>query len=90
MDRQSRYEEALQRIYTVLRAIDGNSSLSDISERLKWRRATLYTVLRALESMGFIEIEVSTGIPRKVIPRLTEKGKIFLECLEKVSGTSEK
>jgi len=81
---ESRYEEALRRIRSVLKAIDNESSLSDIAEKLGWRRATLYTVLRSLEKMGLIKLETVIGPPRKVVPKMTEKGKTLLECLEKV------
>jgi len=81
---ESRYEESLRRIYAVLKAIDGESSISDLAEKLGWRRATLHTVLRGLEDMGLVELETVQGIPRKVVPKLTEKGKTLRECLDKV------
>ncbi len=81
---ESRYEEALRRIHSVLKAIDGESSLSDLATKLGWRRATLYTVLRALEKLGLVQLELVSGVPRKVVPKITEKGKTLLECLDKV------
>ena len=81
---ESRYVESLRRILAVLRAIDGSSSISEIAQRLGWRRATLYTVLKALESMGLVELRAVSGVPKKVVPKLTSRGEELRKCLDKV------
>jgi Sugar-specific transcriptional regulator TrmB. len=78
-----RYEDVLRRLYAILRAIDGESSISSIAEKLGWRRASLYTSLRTLEKLGMIKLVAVPGPPKKVVPVLTEKGRAFLECLGK-------
>ena len=65
---------ALKRIFHVLKNIDGESSITELASKLNLRVSTVSDYIRDLEALGLIRIEIKEGFPRKIVPKLTEKG----------------
>ena len=72
---------ALKRIFHVLKNIDGESSITELASKLNLRVSTVSDYIRDLEALGLIRIEIKEGFPRKIVPKLTEKGKCIVRCL---------
>ncbi|MEM2025037.1 MAG: ArsR family transcriptional regulator [Desulfurococcaceae archaeon] len=72
--------EAFKRMLEVLRACDGESSISDIAEKLRIRVATISDYISALEELGLVEVKaVKAPFVKKVCAK-TEKGECMLMC----------
>ena len=72
---------ALKRILYVLKNIDGESSITELASKLNLRVSTVSDYIRDLEALGLVRIEIKEGFPRKIVPKLTEKGKCIVKCL---------
>lgn len=80
-----RIDETLESCFQFLRKAkeleDQQPSILEIGKALGWNYPKTNNIAKALEKMGFIELELYQGLPRKFIVKLTEKGKCLLECI---------
>jgi len=74
--------ELFKKFITLLKTIDGKKSISEIADSLGMRRMTVSDYIEVLRELGLVEIEVTESIPRRRIPKLTERGKCFIKCFE--------
>ena len=72
--------EAFKRYIEILKAVDGQSSVTEIMKRLGYRPATFLAYLEDLEELGLVRIRVEPGAPPRRIPELTERGRCVLSC----------
>ncbi|MEM0235273.1 helix-turn-helix domain-containing protein [Thermofilum sp.] len=72
--------ETFKRMIEVLKACDGESSISDIAERLDMRVATVSDYVSALEELGLVEVKaVKAPFVKKVCVK-TAKAECLLKC----------
>ena len=57
-----------------------NASIREIGMKLEWGYERANKMAKALESLGFIKLELEQGPPRRYVVKLTEKGKCILTC----------
>ncbi|MEM0059292.1 MAG: winged helix-turn-helix domain-containing protein [Desulfurococcaceae archaeon] len=72
--------ETFKRLIDILKACDGESSISDIAEKLGVRVATISDYITALEELGLAEVKTVKAPFLKKICVKTEKGECLLKC----------
>lgn len=75
-----RIVESIKRMIEVLKVCDGESSLSDISEKLGIRIATVSDYVSALERLGLVEVKAVKAPFLKKICVKTQQGECLLKC----------
>ncbi|MEM4827440.1 MAG: helix-turn-helix domain-containing protein [Desulfurococcaceae archaeon] len=73
--------EMFKRMIDVLRACDGESSISDIAEKLGMRVATVSDYVSALEELGLVEVKAVKAPFVKKVCFKTERGECLLKCV---------
>jgi len=80
-----RIDETLESCFMFLKKVkeleDQEPSILEIGKALGWNYPKTNNIAKALEKMGFIELQLYMGLPRKFIVKLTEKGRCILECI---------
>lgn len=72
--------ETFKRLIEVLKACDGESSISDISERLGIRVATISDYINTLEELGLVKVKISKAPFMKKVCTKTQRGECLLKC----------
>lgn len=78
-----RIEETLESCFKFLRKVkelENEPSILEIGKALGWNYPKTNNIAKALEKMGFIELELYQGLPRKFVVRLTKKGECIISC----------
>ena len=83
-----RIEETLESCFKFLQKLkelqEHEPSILEIGRALGWNYPKTNNIAKALEKMGFIELELYTGLPRKFVVRLTKKGECLLNCFSEI------
>ena len=75
-------EEIITSMFTFLvktKELDG-ASIREIGKQLGWNYQKANNIAKALENLGFIRMELTSGPPRRYVVKLTEKGECLLTC----------
>ena len=76
----------LERIFRILKYIEANPdcSITEISQALAISPTTVRVIVNALQEVGLVTRTVE-GMPRRSKIKLTEAGKCFAECVNKLT-----
>ena len=77
-------EEHLKTVFKAIKIIAENEglSISELSKLLGKNRPQTYTIVNALKSLGLIDKIKERGVPPKTKIILTERGRVFAECIK--------
>jgi predicted transcriptional regulator len=78
----------VKKLFFILKLIYTNKNLSitDIVIRSGFNRSQVYTLLRVLEELGLIKKERIKAVPPRTIVSITNKGMLFVKCIEQYIG----
>jgi len=76
----------LEKVYELLKAIDGVKNINKIYYKIPMQYMTIRKYTDILRKSGIIEVK--RGYRRSVTPKLTEKGRYFLNIIEEIVSNS--